>query len=157
MSNKVFIIYRERDANVKANIISALSRIWKERGYEVVSLSILEERPWEDYRPLLKEQEISYLVTLDMAGFGWSTLLEGSVYNLLSAKQLHLLTGDRGQYDMLLQKEYAINLFFFTDNPDTFLGWEIRYPLLPHLELMPGQEKLANVVDKVIEYTNTAG
>ena len=157
MNNKVIIIYREQDADVKANIISALSGIWEERGYEPVSLPILEERPWENYRPLLKEQDISYLVTLDMAGFGWSTLLEGSVYNLLSAKQLHLLTEDQGQYGMLLQKEYAINLFFFTDNPETFLGWESRYPLLPHLEFMSGQEKLANVVDKVIEYTKTAG
>ena len=157
MDNKVIIIYRERDADIKENIISALNRIWEERGYETVCLSILEEQPWENYRPLLKEQEISYLVTLDMAGFGWSTLLEGSVYNLLPTKQLHLLTGDRGQYDMLLQKEYAINLFFFTDNPDTLRGWESRYPLLPHLELMPEQEKLADVVDKVIEYTKTAG
>lgn len=157
MNSKVIIIYREQDEGSKANTINALNRIWKERGYETVSLPICEEQPWENYRSLLREEDASYLVTLDMAGFSWSTLLEGSVYNLLPAKQLHLLTGDRGQYEILLQKEYAINLFFFTDNPDTFLDWESRYPFLPHLELMSGQEKLANVVDKIIEYTKTAG
>lgn len=157
MDHKVIIIYQEQDADSKANYISTLNRIWEERGYETVLLPICEEQSWDKYLPRLREQDISYLVTVDMAGFGWSTLLEGSVYNLLPAKQLHLLTGDRGQYDALLQREYAINLFFFTDNPETFRGWENRYSLLPHLELMSGLKELNNVVDKLIEYTKTAG
>lgn len=157
MANKIIIIHREKDTYSKENIIRILRRVWEDRGYETVPMPIREEKSWGTYLPRLREQDVSWLVTVDMAGFGWSTLLEGCAYNLLPAKQLHLLTEDRGQYDGFLQKEYAINLFFFTDNPDTIQDWESRYPLLPHLELISEPENLGNVVDKVIEYTKTAG
>lgn len=157
MADKVIIIYREQDEGTKGSVIRALRQIWGDRGYETAALSVREELPWENYKSRLQAQENAYLVTVDMAGFGWTTLLEGSAYNLLPAKQLHLLTEDRGQYDMLLQKEYAINLFFFTDNSEILKDWERRYPLLPHLEFMAGPEALDDVVDKVIEYTRTAG
>lgn len=157
MDKRVIIVYRERDALFKENMIQAVKKAWEDRGYVTEKISVLENLPWEKYLPCFQNGNVLWLVTIDMAGFGWSTLLEGSAYNLLHIRQLHLLTQDRGQYDEFLRKEYAINLFFFTDNPETVKDWERKYPLLPHLGLMKSQKHLEDVVDEVIRYTETAG
>lgn len=149
-------MYSETTESKERAWIHEVSRAWERRRYQIVELPVKEERTSEDYLSVLREQDPDYLVTINMVGFHWTTLLEGSVYNLLHAKQLHLLSEDRGQYEAFLQKEYAINLFFFTDNRETVKNWEKRYPRLPHLEWMSGPEALDDVVEKVLNYTWTA-
>lgn len=153
----MLILYRKQISNEKRELVRTVCRAWEKRGYQTAELPIDEERASESYLSEVRKQNPEYLVTIDMVGFGWTTLLEGSVYNLLHAKQLHLLTGDCGQYDTFLRKEYAINLFFFSDSMETVKNREKEYPLLPHLEWMPGPEGVDDAVGKLLEHTKTAG
>lgn len=153
MKNKVVILYRESEAGSKEEWIREAQRIWEARDYETERMPIREELSWESYRPRLQERDVSWLVTVDMAGFAWSTLQEGCVYNLLRAKQIHLLTEDHGQYDEMLRKEYAIHLFFFTDNAKTASGSENLYPLVPQMEYLPGPGDLETAVDRTLAFT----
>lgn len=163
MEKPVLILFREQDCNKKRRLIQALCGAWEKRGYQTETLSVPErvsvteiisvrERPapGEDWFSAVCRKNPDYLATIDMVGFERTTLLEGSVYNLLHAKQLHLLTGDCGQYEELLQREYAINLFFFSDREETVRDWEKRYPGLPHLERMPEPGRVEEAVEKLL-------
>ena len=88
MEKKVVILYRESEADSKGKWIRAAQRVWEMRGYETERMPVREELPWEHYSTSLQKEDVAWLVTLDMAGFAWSTLLEGSVYNLLRARQI---------------------------------------------------------------------
>lgn len=151
MEKPVLILFREQDCDKKRRLIQALCEAWEKKGYQTEKISV-RERParGEDWFSAVRRQNPDYLATIDMVGFERTTLLEGSVYNLLHAKQLHLLTGDCGQYEELLQREYAINLFFFSDREETVRDWEKRYPGLPHLERMPEPGRVEETVEKLL-------
>ncbi len=151
MEKPVLILFREQDCDKKRRLIQALCEAWEKRGYQTEKIAVRERpAPGEDWFSAVRRQNPDYLATIDMVGFERTTLLEGSVYNLLHAKQLHLLTGDCGQYEELLQREYAINLFFFSDREETVRDWEKRYPGLPHLERMPEPGRVEEAVEKLL-------
>lgn len=137
MEKKTVIIYEKEHSDVLADAITVTEQILKEKNHTVLRMPISQEKRGYEYFEELKKYDADYLISFAMAGFGWKTLSSQVSYNLLYAKQVHILIGDYAGYEEFLQKEYAINLFFFADNNKWTRDWENRYPGIPYMEKIP--------------------
>ncbi|MCM1543000.1 MAG: hypothetical protein NC121_17310 [Blautia sp.] len=60
-----------------------------------------------------------YICTLDMAGFQMDTVLGGPSYNIIHAKQIHIVINEES-FMPYRHEEFALNLYMFM--PDTMQG-----------------------------------
>lgn len=163
---KTVIVYEKGHAQVLSDLLAIVEQIVKEKGHQVIQMPVSEEKKGHEYLEELKKVDADYLISFAMAGFAWKTLASQVAYNLLYAKQIHILIGDYDGYEQFLKKEYAINLFFFADNKRWLSGWEERFPGVPYLEQIPGlyigkkltpierqtdKKIMETVIDKVIQ------
>lgn len=136
-SKKTILVYEKGHEEVLADLLSLTEQIWSEKGCNVIRMSVSQEKKGHEYLAELKEQDADYLISFAMAGFSWKTLASQVSYNLLYAKQIHILIGDYDGYEEFLKKEYAISLFFFTDHKKWIADWEEKYPGIPFLKKIP--------------------
>lgn len=134
---KTVLVYEKAHEEVLQDLLSVTEQLWQAKGYDILRLPVSSQRRNYEYVEELQRMDAEYLLSFAMAGFGWKTLTSQVSYNLLYAKQMHILIGDYGDYEKFLQKEYAINLFFFADNKKWTENWEERYPGIPFMERIP--------------------
>ncbi len=96
----------------------------------------------------LKKLDAEYLLTFDMAGFENDTYLEVPMYNLLYAKQIHILFNNNSKYQKYLYKNLGLNLFLFMSNARLLLRYREKYPHLLNLEEMPELETGINLSEE---------
>lgn len=137
MDKKAIIIFEDCHREALNDLVRDAEKIFKEKQYIVGKISISDRKPGHVYFEQLKEENPDYIISFAMAGFRWKTLASQVSYNLLYAKQIHVLIGDYDVYETFLQKEYAMNLFFFADHDKWTKEWEQRYAGIPYMRKVP--------------------
>lgn len=133
---KVAIVYETAHKEVLAELIGITEGILNKKN-TVVRISVNSEEPRHKFIGQLEKEDVDYLITFAMAGFGGKTLIGHNSYNLIYAKQIHILIGDYSYYHDFLKGEHGINMFFFADNGKWVMRWKDEYRGVPHLEKIP--------------------
>lgn len=162
---KIAIIYEDVNKEILGEVIDITESILNKNNI-VVEMMVNSREPRYKFQARLVEQDADYLITFAMAGFGGKTLIGHNSYNLVCAKQIHILIGDYSHYHELLKGEHGINMFFFADHGKWVNRWREEYKGVQFFEKIPplyigkkltSNEKKAdentirNLVDKVVE------
>lgn len=162
---KVAIIYEMTHKEVLQELVEMTERILNQKN-TVVRLEVSSEEQRHLFFERVKTKNPDYLITFAMAGFGGKTLLGHNSYNLICAKQIHILIGDYSYYHKFLKGEHGINLFFFADHGKWINNWQKEYrgvqffekipPLYIGKKLTPNEKKadentMRNIIAKVAE------
>ena len=165
MGKRAIIIYEEGHREVLNDLLRDTQIIMEKKQYATTQLCISNKKPGHTYFEQLKKENPDYIISFAMAGFQWKTLASQISYNLLYAKQIHILIGNYDIYETYLQKEYAINLFFFADHERWTKKWDERYAGIPFMkkistiyigkklsvdERQSNQKNLNQIIDQVI-------
>lgn len=137
---KMVIAYNEEDD--KYNILLKLIMdAFSGRGIETERLCFKSDASKNQYRFFLWDTSADYICTLDMAGFGLDTLMETSIYNILTAKQLHIIV-DKEKLDFYRNREFALNLFFMVPEAGDAGEWKKEYPFILNIDGYPPFETM---------------
>lgn len=168
---KIIIIWEADNFNIERSLVRAAQEAGESLGMEVV-LFPKQRSGGPDFYEYLKKEDADYLLSFDMAGFEKSTLQESSAYNILYAKQIHVLLKNDSKYRKFLGREQALNLFFFAAGEREVRKYREEYPHLLNLEEMPelavssqiteekqrhNKEALQQIIEKVKKEAETAG
>ncbi|MBD5464731.1 MAG: hypothetical protein HDR22_02755 [Lachnospiraceae bacterium] len=168
---KIVIIWEEKKQNLFASLIKQVKKIAKELDMETIFFPLKGKGNHSTYESL-KKLDADYLLSFDMAGFEMDTLQEVCAYNILYAKQIHILFQNEQKYREYLLQDMALNLFFFLSDEELLQKCKQEYPHILNLEAMPflatgkkltfeQQEKnrkaLKMVIEKVYYEVETAG
>lgn len=124
--HKMIIVYEEATKN-SYKVISKML----EKRFSLESLCIKDEGAGKEYFEKLLKYKTDYICTLDMAGFQLDTLLGVPAYDILTAKQIHIIINE----DILPfygENDFALNLFLYV--PDDIEKWRKKYPHIPNME-----------------------
>lgn len=95
--------------------------------------------------------EIDWMITFDMVGFAKRTVTEGTVYNLLHCKMVHLLFDNINTYP-LIEERMNFSMFLFmnlTDQNQTAEEIMRDYPNIPNLEGFKGYPHLLDWMSQI--------
>lgn len=81
------------------------------------------------------------LITVDLPGFEQCTLTSNVSYNLLDCKQLHLLLHENLRNESYLAGQLSIAMFFYCAGDALYNRLAQRYPYLPYLKKIPGEQE----------------
>ena len=142
---KAIIVYNERDDKYSV-LTEYMEEEFSRRGIETEGLCIGSIDSKNRYAAFLKNAGADYLCTLDMRGVWLDTLLEVPLYNILTAKQLHIIINQES-LTSYREKEFALNLFFAVPGAVSAYGKE--YPYVLNIDEYPSFETDAkSVIDK---------
>lgn len=130
---KVVIVYNEEDEKYSV-LIKLVVEEFSSRNFETESLCIRNDDSKNKYTSFLQNAGADYICTLDMAGFWLDTLLEMPFYDILTAKQLHIIINQE-RLDSWRVKEFALNLFFVV--PGAVREWKKEYPYILNIDGYP--------------------
>lgn len=134
---KAVIVCSEEDHKYSV-LIKFIAEEFSCRDFETKSLCIRSDDSKNKYSAFLKNDDADYICTLDMAGFWLDTLLEASFYNILTAKQLHIIINQESLAPYR-NKEFALNLFFTV--PGTVGEYRKEYPYILNIDEYPPLER----------------
>ena len=126
---KTVIVYEENDKYER--LLKLIDKNFTDRGFHTDILCIKEGGPGNEYASWLKKSEADFICTLDLAGFQLNTLLDTPMYNILKAKQMHVLINE-DVFPLYAEKEFALNLFLFV--PEDAEKWRLKYPHILNME-----------------------
>ncbi|MBD5545503.1 MAG: hypothetical protein HDR01_14985 [Lachnospiraceae bacterium] len=132
---KLVIVLEEKNQHLYDSLAGQIKEAAKELDMETVYF-LQQDNEKSQTHGKLSEIDADYLVSFDMAGFEISTLTEGSAYNLLYAKQIHILFQNDWKYQRFLQQDLAMNLFLFVGDEYLFKKYKQEYPHILNLEAM---------------------
>ena len=130
---KAVIVYNERDDKYSV-LTEYVAEEFSRRGIETEGLCVGSIDSKNEYTAFLQNANADYLCTLDMAGAWLDTLLEVPVYNILTAKQLHIIINQESLAPYR-DKEFALNLFFAVPGAVSAYGKE--YPYILNIDEYP--------------------
>lgn len=78
------------------------------------------------------------VVTVNLYGFGFTTLTGGISYNLWNTKFVHFLLEENLPDEKYLDQPLSISMFFFCKGTGYQKYLQKRYPLIPYLEAIKG-------------------
>lgn len=148
---KVMLVYENVKQEKYAKLLKQIELVFQDLDMEVTYLCFEYGRPELHFSALLSK-EIDYICTLDMAGFAVDTLLDTPAYNMITAKQIHIVVDEAvmslyGKFDM------ALNLFLFL--PGETAKWQEQYPHIPGINTYSQFEADAHGVPVESEYNMT--
>lgn len=123
---EMLIVYEEAIEN-NYKVISGML----EKRFILEELCIKDGGSRKEYSEKLLKCKADYICTLDMAGFQLDTLLGAPTYDILTAKQMHIIINE----DILPlygENDFALNLYIYI--PDDVKKWGKRYPHIPNME-----------------------
>ena len=132
--SKVLVIFEEEARIRYKPIIEMIVQYFHDLSCDVEVFCAHDDMTVEECRDKLTESKCDYICSLDLACFWLSTLLESPLYNILRAKQIHIVI-DTGRLLNFKQHDFALNLFVFV--PDTGEPYAQEYPNIPNLALYP--------------------
>ena len=168
---KLTIVLDEKKQQLFGSLVEQVKKAAKAMDMETLCFCLQDNESGHIYEHLRKI-DADYLMSFDMAGFEMSTLTEGSAYNLLYAKQIHILFQNDRKYRRYLQQDMAMNLFLFIGDERLFKQYKQDYPHILNMEAMPpltlgeklteeqqrkNGEALRWVIEKVYNEIETAG
>ena len=128
--SKLLMVYEKKTEPEYQPVIKLIREYFNELSYEVEDLCIADSTRQEECRITLSEARCDYICTLDLPCFELTTLLGDTIYNILPAKQIHIIIDTK---KLLAYKniDFALNLFVFV--PDTGKRYEEEYTHIPNL------------------------
>lgn len=168
---KIAIIFEENNQQLFGALAEQAIEAARELDMEPVYFPLKGRADIGTYERLRK-MDADYLLSFDMAGFEMGTLTEDSAYNLLYAKQIHILFQNHQKYRTYLRQDLAMNLFLFIGDEYLFKRYKQEYSHILNLEAMPSLvygEKLTKeqqeknrkaikwVMERVYQEVETAG
>lgn len=108
---KVLVVYeKESEGNYQSiwNVIMKKKQTG-EYLFEVINIS---PDNLENGRKCLQNTNAEFIISFDMAGFQYKTLLDNYLYNIIPLKQLHLVT-DKKIWEEYEHSEFALNAFIY--------------------------------------------
>lgn len=134
---KNFLVCEYENKDQYEDLIRMIKDVMSE--YEVeTSEYFFEKRNVNDLARKLMNLKDDFLVTIDMAGFQVSTFLGTHAYNMVSAKQIHIVLDDK-KMEKYATNEMALNLYVFLDEKRGKMV--STYSHIPNLNFYPGFER----------------
>ena len=128
--SKIMIVYEEGIPKTYFILINTIEEYFTKKGMTVEKFCIENEMGPEKYWSKYADPEWAYICTLDMAGFQISTILGEPRYNIMSAKQIHIVINE-DIFSLYRHMEFALNLYLFM--PDTMRGSCLEDLFIPNL------------------------
>lgn len=132
--SKVLIVFEKKAESGYQPIIKLIKEYFANVSYEVEEFCVAEGTRQEECRTRLSETKCDYICTLDLPCFQLTTLLGDTIYNILPAKQIHIIL-DTKKLLAYKKTDFALNLFVFV--PDTGKRYEEEYTHIPNLASYP--------------------
>lgn len=132
--SKVLIVSEKKAESQYQPIVELIKEYFIDLAYEVEEFCVTDSMRQEECRIRLLQTKCDYICTLDLPCFELTTLLGDTIYNILSAKQIHIIL-DTKKLLAYKKTEFALNLFVFV--PDTGKCYEEEYMHIPNLSLYP--------------------
>lgn len=132
--SKVLIVFKKEVELQYQPIIKLINEYFIELSYEVEEFCVTNNSRQEECRIKLLETKCDYICTLDLPCFELTTLLGYTIYNILPAKQIHIVI-DTKKLLAYKKTDFALNLFVFV--PDTEKRYEEEYTHIPNLAEYP--------------------
>lgn len=128
--NKVMVVYEKRMPETYHILMDIIREYFEQAGLPV-SLFCMEDGMGQDrYQEMFADAEWKYICTLDMAGFQIGTILGGPRYNIMHAKQIHIVINEES-FVRYSDIEFALNLYLFL--PDSMRGSLPEKVYIPNL------------------------
>lgn len=127
---KAVLAYEEAKREKYDNLLKLIERIFQEAEIEVKPLCFESGKTESQYFDVLLAKDIDYICILDMVGFSVDTLMEVPAYNIVTAKQIHIVV-DENVMSLYGHHAMALNLFLFL--PGDMEKWQDKYLHIPCL------------------------
>lgn len=127
---KVMVVYEEWMPETYRILISIIEEYFEKSGYTVEVFHIKGVMKPEEYWDKYADLGWEYICTLDMAGFQISTVLGGPRYNIMPAKQIHIVI-DEDAFALYQDMNFALNLYLFM--PETMRKYCLEELFIPNL------------------------
>lgn len=135
---KILLVYEEMEKDNYADVCIMLEEILNELGMQTERLCIVMGEPTQKYVEKMQSREFDYICSLDMAGFQISTLLDIPAYNIIPAKQIHIVVDERIM-SLCEKMEMALNLYLYI--PKHMKHGKLNLSHLPNLKKYETLEK----------------
>lgn len=132
--SKILIVFEKKVELRYQAIIKLIKEYFMESSDEVEEFCVEDSTTQEERRIKLSDIKYDYICTLDLPCFELTTLLEDIAYNILPAKQIHIII-DTKRLLAYKKMDFALNLFVFV--PDTGKRYEDEYTHIPNLAVYP--------------------
>lgn len=142
---KVLIVYEEGMPQEYFSLIDIIGEYFERREFGIELFYVQDGMEKSACSRKFDEPEIEYICTLDMAGFQIETVLGMPFYNIVPARQIHIVING-GIFALYRHMEFALNLYLFL--PDGLQN-ECRELYIPNLFFYrPFQLKQNGIGDK---------
>ena len=128
--DKVIVVYEEGMPETYHRLIDIIREYFEQAGLAVSLFCMEDGMEQGSCQETFSDAEWKYICTLDMAGFQISTVLGGPRYNLMPAKQIHVVISEES-FARYPDTEFALNLYLFL--PDTMRGSLSEKVYIPNL------------------------
>lgn len=135
------IVWEKGNKEIENSLVPEAREAAESCGMDV-TLFPFQRKGGEDLYTCLREKDPDYILTFDMAGFEKTTLQEGAAYEILYAKQLHVLLNSEEKHQKFLRRDQPLNFFFFVQGEKTAEKYKREYPQLLNIDEM-GELKIA--------------
>lgn len=115
---RILLIYSESARREYAEFIELLVQHETLRNFTLEQLELQNTKYSAAEREKISNCEADILISLDMAGFQYKTLLDNYLYNIIPIRQLHLIL-NKEIWEQYRTSEFAINLFVYAPCEDT--------------------------------------
>lgn len=127
---KVLIVYEEGMPETYHILMDIIREYFEQTGLAVEIFYIEDGMEQDKYWGKFADPGWEYICTLDMAGFQINTILGEPRYNIMTAKQVHIVINEE-IFALYQDMEFALNLYLFM--PDTMHGTCLEKLYLPNL------------------------
>ena len=132
--SKVLFVFEKKVESRYQPIIKLVNEYFRELSYETEEFCVADSATQTECRIKLSETECDYICTLDLPCFQLTTLLGDTIYNILPAKQIHIIINTR-RLLAYRHTNFALNLFVFVS--DTEKDCKQEYTNIPNLAVYP--------------------
>ena len=109
---KILLVYHESAEKKYAELLKCLMQhgLWED--YEFEKLLFRKNIYGIAEQAQLAHSDADIIISIDMEGFQYKTLLENYQYNIMPTKQMHLIVTNE-KWEEYKEAEFAINLFVY--------------------------------------------
>lgn len=143
---RVMVVNEEGMPETYGILRKIIKEYFEKDGFTVEMFYIKDVMKPDEYWEKYEDPGWEYICTLDMAGFQISTILGGPRYNIMPAKQIHIVINEK-IFAFYQDMEFALNLYMFV--PDTMRGGCLEELFIPNLSYYkPFELKKGSAGDK---------
>ena len=147
--SEAILVYEEEKMSLYVNLLKMIETIFEEREIRTKQICFGREQSEQQLVSQLVDKDVKYICTLDMAGFQIDTVLDIPAYNVIKAKQIHIII-EKDVMCIYGNQDMALNLYLFL--PDEIESDKERYsPHIPNLNIYSSFEMNENKIPAASE------